>query len=504
MSARYYSIDKVLQDKTLLGAALGPVEPTWSTWRTVLKAAYGLKLDEEELRVFASVAGDRAPPSSRVRELWCVAGRRGGKSRIAAALACYVALFVKHKLSPGERGMCLVLAASLDQAKSVFNYCLAFLQASPVLCKEIVDHTQSEIRLHNGVVIACHANSFRSIRGRTVLCCVFDEVSFWRDDSTATPDSEVYSAVLPSLATCNGLLVGISSPYRKVGLLHQKYKAYFGVGGDDVLVVQGGSQMFNPSLTDEIINQQKLADPTAASSEWDARFRADLTGLYDDATIDRGVDRNRPLELPPMSVPAYYRAGVDPSGGAPGGDAYSICISHKEGDDRYVVDVVRGRQGPFDPKEVTEEYAKLCREYRITSVTGDLYGHQWVQQAWRDCGMTYVVADQNASMIYLETLPLFTRGLVSLPDHPALLRELRLLERIPGRIGRDQVTHPRNAHDDLANALCICLRGLANYLGYDLTNPGLWDEAPNDPEAEAAAWRVMRFKAHLRSCGVVI
>jgi hypothetical protein len=34
-----------------------------------------------------------------MRELWCVCGRRGGKSRIAAALAIYFALFVKQKLA---------------------------------------------------------------------------------------------------------------------------------------------------------------------------------------------------------------------------------------------------------------------------------------------------------------------------------------------------------------------------------------------------------------------
>jgi hypothetical protein len=81
----------------------------------------------------------------------------------------------------------------------------------------------------------------------------------------------------------------------------------------------------------------------------------------------------------------------------------------------------------------------LCKEHKISTVIGDLYGHQWTQEAWRSQGMTYVASDLSASMLYLEVLPLFSRGLVSLPDHPILLRELRLLERIPGRVGKDQV-----------------------------------------------------------------
>ena len=59
-------------------------------------------------------------------------------------------------------------------------------------------------------------------------------------------------------------------------------------------------------------------------------------------------------------------------------------------------------------------------------------------------------------------------GSYALPDHPILLRELRLLERTPTRMGKDQVTHPRGCHDDHANVVCGVLRGISAYLGYDL------------------------------------
>ena len=110
----------------------------------------------------------------------------------------------------------------------MFDYTLAFLNNSPVLQKEIASTTRSEIRLKNGINIAIHANSFRSVRGRTLCACIFDEVSYWRDDTTATPDAEVYSAVLPALITTNGMLIGISSPYRRLGLMYTKHKRFFG------------------------------------------------------------------------------------------------------------------------------------------------------------------------------------------------------------------------------------------------------------------------------------
>jgi hypothetical protein len=71
-------------DKRMLGAGLENLN-TWATWLVVLKAAFGLPLDDAELLTFMTVAGDRKPPSQRVRELWCIAGRRSGKSHIAAS-----------------------------------------------------------------------------------------------------------------------------------------------------------------------------------------------------------------------------------------------------------------------------------------------------------------------------------------------------------------------------------------------------------------------------------
>ena len=80
------------------------------------------------------VAGDRAPPSRRVRELWCgPIGRRSGKSRMAAAVAVHIAALTDHskRLVPGEIGTVAVIAASREQASTVFNYIRGFLTASP-------------------------------------------------------------------------------------------------------------------------------------------------------------------------------------------------------------------------------------------------------------------------------------------------------------------------------------------------------------------------------------
>jgi Terminase large subunit, ATPase domain len=461
-----FTIDRALTDPALLGAALGDIK-TWQTWRVILKAAFGTTLNREESRAFASVAGSRAPPAKRVRELWAVVARRGGKSRMAAALAVYIACFQQHRLAKGETGMVLCLAASQDQAKVVFRYVLAFLESSPILRQEVVNVTRSEITLRNGIVIAVHSNSFRTIRGRTLIACIFDEIAYWRDEASATPDVEVYRAILPSLATTNGMLIGISTPYRKLGLLHQKHKDHFGQDDHEVLVVQGSTATFNPSLSAATIETQRQADPVSGASEWDGVFRDDIASLWDDQVIDDAVEHGRPLELPPTKTlfGSIYKAFCDPSGGV-GQDAYTLSICHRDGE-QFVCDLVRGTRGRFDPQTVTQEYAALVQQYGVGTVTGDRYASEWVSAAWLKEGISFVASAVPKSEIYRECIPLFMRGLVRLPEHPTLLRESRLLERTVHRGGKDSIDHPRGGHDDYANALCGALRQLSDHLGFD-------------------------------------
>ena len=449
---RPQAIDQALRDKALLGAALGDTN-TWGTWLAVLRASAGLPLSAQQRESFAAVSGDRTPPLQRVRELWCVIGRGGGKSKTSGAIAVHTATLVQHKLSPGEVGYVLCLSQTTAQARIVFDYALAFLQQSPLLRKEIASTTASEIRLHNGLIIATHPNSYRSVRGRTLLAVIFDESSFWRDESSALPDIECYRAVLPSLIRTGGQLIGISSPYRKLGLLYQKHKDYFGVDDPDVLVVQGDSRTFNPTLNERDIAKAIADDPEAGLSEWQGQFRDDIAAFLSEHDIAACVDHDRPLELPPRRDLSYY-GFVDPSGGRH--DSFTIAIGHRDGD-RTIIDVLRGVQpssyASFDPHPVVGDFAILLKQYGCREVTGDAYAAGWCENAFKDVGIKYRHAELPKGKLYIEGLVSFTRRTVSLPDHPKLLRELRLLERRAHLGGTQTVDHGRNGSDDYANSV---------------------------------------------------
>jgi hypothetical protein len=96
-------------------------------------------------------------------------------------------------------------------------------------------------------------------------------------------------------------------------------------------------------------------------------------------------------------------------------------------------------------------------------------------------------------------VPQFARQALSIPDHPKLIRELRLLERRTSRMGRDAVDHGRNGSDDYANALCGALRQLAA-TSYDTSYKWVNGDDGDDPDRRRA-WRIGSFLNHIRRYG---
>jgi hypothetical protein len=133
-------------------------------------------------------------------------------------------------------------------------------------------------------------------------------------------------------------------------------------------------------------------------------------------------------------------------------DAFCFGIGHREGD-RIVADAIRGRRPPFDPATVAAEYAALAKEYRCGKIIGDAYAGEWTSQAFKGAGVEYARSELPKSALYLESLPYFMRGNVSIPNVPILIRELRLLERRTTRSGKDSVDHSASGSDDHANVL---------------------------------------------------
>ena len=415
-----------------------------------------------EIKFFKSVAGGRDPPKRRVKEFWAIAGRRSGKDFIASLVVAYVAaLFDRHaQLRPGESPLCLALACDRDQARIVQGYTSSYFVDIPVLRKMVRRETSSGLRLNNHVEIAIGTNNFRSVRGRPILCVVLDECAFYRDETSARPDEATYTALTPGMMTMqpDAMLIGISTPYRKGGLLYRKYRESFGKDDDDVLVIQAPTTALNPTIRQADIDAAMLKDQADAEAEWYARFRDDISGFIGRELLEALVE-NGVVSRPPRDNVAYYAFVDSSSGTSGGGDSFTMAVGHRETRNDgpvTVIDYVYERVPPFSASAALDEVVKILKLYRITSATGDAYAKGYVIEGFKTRGITYSISRWNRSELYLEFLPLATSGQLLLLDHKKGISQIAGLVRVTHPSGRDKVDHEKNAHDDVANAICGC------------------------------------------------
>src|SRR5258708_23080210 len=345
---------------------------SWDAWRVLLAGVFGLPMTAAQGEFFAQYTGRDQPPDEPAREAWLVIGRRGGKSRIAALVAVFLACFRKYALALGEIAVVMLIAADRKQARIVKRYISAFLHAVPMLEKLIVTETKEAIELRNNIIIEVHAASFRTTRGYTVVAVLLDEIAFFPTDDAAEPDHEIVAALRPAMSTVSGaLLLAISSPYARRGELWNAHQHHYGRNGDPVLVWKADTRTMNPRVPEHVIASPYQEDPAKASAEYRAEFRRNVSASVSLEALQASTIQRR-TELPALSE-FSYRAFCDPAGGS-GTDSMTLGIAHTAADGRAVLDLVREAKPPFSPETVVEEFAKDLKRYRCFEVGGDKFG----------------------------------------------------------------------------------------------------------------------------------
>ena len=431
---------------------------SWDCWRAIWREAQGEAhlMTPRQRDLFAQVA-QREPPDAPVRELVVIGGRRGGKdATAAAAIACAASSDYSAYVRPGEAPCIMCLAVDRDQAKIVLRYTRALFDSVPMLRELKANETREGIELTNGNEIVVQTNNFRSVRGRTVPFAVFDEAGYWRDEASASPDKETYRATLPSMSTIpTAMLAIMSSPYRRQGLLYDKFAKSFGQPDPRVLVVLAPSLVLNPMLDPHLIEEAMNDDPAAARAEYYCEWRDDVSNLIDRAAVEQCVDDY--IQLPPSRG---HVAFLDCAGGS-GKDAMAIGIAHSERG-AAVLDCIRWRDPPFSPKQVVAEFSELLKSYRINRALADGWGNGWTAEAFREHAVTLEQRAKPKSEIYVEMVSAINSAAIRLPNVPKLINQICSLERRVRPGGRDIVDAPRSAPEDVANAalgaLSACTR----------------------------------------------
>jgi hypothetical protein len=435
-------VEHVIGDKSLSPAQ-----------RMALKAIYGLPLTAEELAIYQKTAGlSEYVPKERA-EATFILGRRCGKSdKLASNIAIYEACAREHKLSVGETGVVMIVSSELKrQSRIVFNYCLAKLEGSKVLRRLIKRTTTDEIELTNGISIQVYPCNVARIRGASLVCFVGDEAAFWKNSEGKNIDVDVLNSARPGLSFPYSKMIKISSPWMMRGECWNDYQRYWGKPESEVLVLQGDIYTFRPDYSAKKLEAARRRDPVAFEQEWLARFRTDLSGMYDPAVIDRTVNPDRPMELAFRATKGFRAAFVDVAGGG-GRDSYAIAIGRLEGE-KVIVEVVRSRAPKFNPEDVTAQYAELLKTYHVFEVTGDKFSGDFASSLFEKSGINYQRAEKSKSELYVEGEGAFNAGLVDIPNKEPLVSQLKSLVRKARSGGRDSVDMDGGAPEDEANVV---------------------------------------------------
>jgi len=422
-------------------------EATWGPWFSFLKVLFGLDVTEADLELFRQCTGRTDVPDGGFTEAWLICGRRAGKSFVISLVAVFLATFIDWRpyLQHGERGTIAILAKDRQQSQTIFRHITALIERVKVLRPLITRKTNELIELANGINIEIATASYQTIRGRTVIAGLLDEMAFWNSEGS-NPDSAILSALRPSMGTVPGsVLLCASSPYARKGALYDHHAKHYGKDGSDVLLWQSPTRTMNPTFKQSIIDDAMEKDEADARAEYLAEFRNDLQSYVDQAVIDSLIVAGR-HELAPMAGVDYH-GFVDPAGGS-GSDSMTMAIAHKEGSN-VVIDCVREVKPGFSPQAVVEQFVAVFQSYRITQIYGDNWGGLFVREPFAP--LEYIKSKPTKNEIYAAALALLNSRQVQLLDHKVLRSQICNLERRTGS-GSDRFDHPKGQNDDVANA----------------------------------------------------
>lgn len=260
------------------------------------------------------------------------AGRRGGKSRIAAAVAVHSLLLADRLdgyLPPHEPRLAIAVATSEEQARIVLDHAVALVTASPILRAEVATVTMSELTFRSGHVLRVVACNSRTLRGRGASVVVLDELAWFYGETDGPATAQrVWEALTPSVASFGheGRVLAISTPGDSGGLFERLYLQAESGELPEAVAFSASTVELNPGVPDEFLSAQRLAlGADSFAREYLAEFVAGGGRFFEPDEL-RAVTSNRREALPADG--RQWVCAIDPSSG--GGDPFACVMVGKD------------------------------------------------------------------------------------------------------------------------------------------------------------------------------
>ena len=506
------------------------------TQRFVIKAFYGLELDDTKKTIsIPDVVNDRIlyeftevefldwlyeegrcntkeMGGKNFRELVLVMGRRSGKSTMASCLALYE-LYKLVKLgdpnryygfAPGNVIAVTNVASSDDQANVVLDMSIARMRNCLYLRDRAVNQTQSyfnlltdsDIKSNEGrkkrasLVAVSGGCASNSLRGRSNIVVILDELAHFIDNGGRFSGREVYRALVPSTATFrgDGKVVCISSPHAKYGIFYERYLQSFDEP-DTTLMFKMHAAMVNPDVDSVLLKTERRRDRSGFMSEYGGEFSDTVRAWIDDEASFRDCISTRKGRAR-GEIGVTYFMGVDLG---LKNDGTSVVIVHRDDKTKRIVldyadvwysassDVWEHDNSIYKTcrkfanrdiirvAEVAQEIQRLCKWFPIKGGWFDQYNGYSLYEQLYNMGLKQFhmeqINDALTNKVFQLLKMLLMDKMVDMFDHPILVPEILSLEAEEKSKNKVIVRAPNKsgAHDDLSDAFARAVWEVYSY-----------------------------------------
>ena len=392
-----------------------------------------------------------------------VAGARSGKSRRHSMRLLHLALTMPlDRLAPGERAVGLIVAPDMRLARQALRFVSGVAAGLPHGMVQQVTTESVTIRRYDGhiVTIEClpATKGGSAVRGRSLVGAVLDEAAFFRDDTHAVNDVDIYRAVAPRVMRGGQVMIP-STPWGKIGLLWDFYDRQYGKP-EDALVVHAPTLLMrdnDPDIVAEVA-RERSRDPVNAEREFDAKFlSARDAAFFDERAIDAAVD-------PDLLIPAPRRPSSMVAVCADWGfrqDSSAQAIIQREADVyelSHILEMVPGDK-PLKPSEVVAQFAHAANMYDAEDIVSDRHYEEAIREHLNNHNLGLISLPDGAegkAEVYQVARSIIHEGRFRAPKHERLLRQLREVISRPTSGGGVSIQSPRRkgaGHGDLVSAV---------------------------------------------------
>ena len=368
-----------------------------------------------------------------------VCGARSGKSYVFGALRLLWGALTRDlsSLAPGQEAMAPIVTPRLELGKEVLRYIVGAIQLDATLRSCLVgEPTQDRIRLrrpdghHIEIIILPATRGGGAVRGRALTDALLDEGGFFRDETAAVNDVEIFRAVAPRVLP-GGQVLLLSTPWLSSGLLYDMHRENFGHPVTAISALAPTSLMREGDATiAEMLGRERLRDPENYAREYDAQFMGAAAGaFFDPVAIERATED---YELGTVAAP-----GVMVTFGADFGfrrDSSALVGVHRTGPvsdpvSRYRVAELHERRPaegqPLKPSETVREFAGIVTRQRATYVVADGHYREAIAEHLATAALGFVDAPTTPADAFVRARELLHEGRCVLPNEPRFLRQLR-------------------------------------------------------------------------------